>query len=61
MTKVLLVIASAALVLFGTGVIDAGDPFSQAEFPCQEDEVLGYAPQFGPDRVGCIHIDDLKG
>ncbi|AZS07571.1 hypothetical protein PBI_DUKE13_235 [Mycobacterium phage Duke13] len=32
----------------------------QSEFPCQEDEVLGYAPQFGPDHVGCIHIDELR-
>ncbi|BBY78847.1 hypothetical protein MPUL_00050 [Mycolicibacterium pulveris] len=35
------------------------DQFDQRSFPCQEDEVLGYAPQFGPDRVGCIHIEDL--
>jgi hypothetical protein len=35
------------------------DPFDQRSFPCQEDEVLGYAPQFGPDRVGCIHIDSI--
>lgn len=35
------------------------DPFDQRAFPCQEDEVLGYAPQFGPERVGCIHIDEL--
>jgi hypothetical protein len=35
------------------------DPFDQRSFPCEEDEVLGYAPQFGPDRVGCIHIDEL--
>ncbi|AIT13402.1 hypothetical protein PBI_EQUEMIOH13_86 [Mycobacterium phage Equemioh13] len=38
----------------------ASVPFTQAEFPCQEDEVLGYAPEFGPDNVGCIHIDLLK-
>ncbi|AJD82501.1 hypothetical protein SHEEN_83 [Mycobacterium phage Sheen] len=36
------------------------DPFDQASFPCQEDEVLGYAPEFGPDKVGCIHIDNLR-
>ncbi|AOT25007.1 hypothetical protein PBI_KALPINE_88 [Mycobacterium phage Kalpine] len=35
-------------------------PFSQSAFPCQEDEVLGYAPEFGPDNVGCIHVDLLK-
>ncbi|QBI98843.1 hypothetical protein SEA_BOBBY_213 [Mycobacterium phage Bobby] len=32
----------------------------QSEFPCNEDEVLGYAPRFGPDYVGCIHIDELR-
>jgi hypothetical protein len=31
------------------------DVMSQESFPCQEDEVLGYAPQFGPDSVGCIY------
>uniref|UniRef100_A0AAU8GQU7 Secreted protein n=1 Tax=Mycobacterium phage BabyBack TaxID=3158877 RepID=A0AAU8GQU7_9CAUD len=35
-------------------------PFTQAAFPCEEDEVLGYAPQFGPDNVGCIHVDLIK-
>ncbi|AEJ95051.1 hypothetical protein FGG22_gp027 [Mycobacterium phage Hammer] len=35
-------------------------PFTQADFPCEEDEVLGYAPEFGTDSVGCIHIDVLK-
>lgn len=31
--------------------------YSQSEFPCREDEVLGYGPSFGPDRVGCISLD----
>ena len=31
----------------------------QESFPCTEDEVLGYSPEFGPDAVGCIHIDDV--
>ncbi|ALA48185.1 hypothetical protein AU152_gp72 [Mycobacterium phage Phlei] len=35
-------------------------PFSQADFPCQEDEVLGFHPTFGPNSVGCIHVDLLK-
>ncbi|AEJ93348.1 hypothetical protein SEA_SUPERCALLIE99_83 [Mycobacterium phage SuperCallie99] len=35
-------------------------PFTQSAFPCEEDELLGYAPEFGPDNVGCIHIDVLK-
>lgn len=42
-------------------VAHISDPFAQDSFPCQEDEVLGYAPQFGPDNTGCIHIDTLKG
>lgn len=52
------VIVALGLAL-GTG--DVTDPFDQRNFPCAEDEVLGFAPEFGPDRVGCIHIDDLKG
>ncbi|QXN73922.1 membrane protein [Mycobacterium phage Eaglepride] len=46
----------------GTGVANAEgtDPFDQRSFPCAEDEVLGYAPEFGPDRVGCIHIESLR-
>ncbi|QDM56671.1 hypothetical protein SEA_BIG3_91 [Mycobacterium phage Big3] len=40
----------------------SADPitFDQASFPCQEDEVLGFDPAFGPDKVGCIHIDSLR-
>lgn len=59
----------AAALVAGVWVIGAGawlgmaaahaDPFDQRDFPCQEDEYLGYSPAFGPDRVGCIHIDDL--
>lgn len=33
------------------------DFYSQSTFPCAEDEALVYAPQFGPDRVGCMHIE----
>lgn len=36
-----------------------GGVMSQAEFPCQEDEALVYAPQFGPDMVGCINIEEI--
>lgn len=32
----------------------------QEDFPCHEDEVLTYHPKFGPDRVGCIHIDVVR-
>ena len=36
------------------------DVMSQEAFPCQEDERLGYAPEFGPDSVGCIYIEETK-
>jgi len=39
---------------------DPGADMSQANFPCQEDEVLTYAPQFGPDRVGCLHYEEVN-
>ncbi len=34
------------------------DSFDQRNFPCQEDEALMYAPTFGPDKVGCIHLNE---
>ena len=48
-----------ALVALGGAALARGefDSLSQANFPCQEDEVLTYSEQFGPDNVGCIHID----
>ncbi|BBC53798.1 hypothetical protein [Mycobacterium phage PP] len=54
-----------AAILFGLGtavggVIEHTDPFDQRSFPCEEDEVLGYAPEFGPDKVGCIHVDNIR-
>lgn len=42
-----------------TGAI-INDVYSQDTYPCTEDEVLGFAPRFGPDKVGCIHIDELS-
>lgn len=33
---------------------------TQDQFPCNEDEVLGYDPKFGTEHVGCIHIDDVR-
>lgn len=55
--------AVAAAVAFGAMALASpeasADTFDQKDFPCQEDEVLGYAPKFGPDRVGCINIDEL--
>lgn len=48
------VVACAAMVLAQPDVM------SQEAFPCLEDEVLTYAPQFGPDRVGCINHEEMK-
>ena len=66
MTKVLLGSVAAGAMLGAMALADpyessAADPLRQRNFPCQEDEVLGYAPRFGHDKVGCIHVDELKG
>lgn len=60
----LLYLAGALIVFlaFALGVWrghESVNPYSQDNFPCQEDEVLGYSPAFGPERVGCLHIDLL--
>lgn len=46
-------------VVIGLGLSSGSDPFSQRNFPCAEDEALVYAPRFGPDRVGCLHVEDF--
>lgn len=53
-------LAASVLIAMSPAPADQPDLFDQSTFPCQEDEVLGYSPAFGPDRVGCIHIDDLR-
>lgn len=35
------------------------NPFSQQNFPCQEDEALVYDFRFGPDRTGCVPLGEL--
>lgn len=52
--------AIAAIVAFAAMFLAQPDVMSQDRFPCQEDEALAYAPQFGPDRVGCLHIEEIK-
>lgn len=37
----------------------SGGVMRQEDFPCQEDEVLGYHPRFGTEHVGCIHVNEL--
>ena len=56
---VLIAVGTVALIAALTFVSPrtAHDPFDQRTFPCHEDEALIYAPQFGPDRVGCMHIE----
>lgn len=39
--------------------VPSGGVMRQEDFPCQEDEVLGYHPRFGTDHVGCIHISEF--
>ncbi|APQ42104.1 hypothetical protein SEA_ZEPHYR_92 [Mycobacterium phage Zephyr] len=55
----------AAPAVSGTAawIAASADPissFDQSSFPCAEDEVLGFAPEFGPDKVGCIYIEGLR-
>jgi hypothetical protein len=33
------------------------DVFDADNFPCTEDDVLGYDPAFLPGMVGCIHAE----
>ncbi|ATN89038.1 hypothetical protein [Acinetobacter baumannii] len=56
MNRIAIAIVSSAALLTLAAPAQA---MPQSEFPCQEDEVLGYAPKFGPDQVGCIHVDEL--
>lgn len=39
--------------------VSTPDPFSQRNFPCQEDEALLYWPTFGPDKVGCMNVEEI--
>ena len=70
MNRILITIAAVAGIALAGSLADpfeasaqpATGPYTgplvpQVEFPCAEDEVLGYAPEFGYDHVGCIHID----
>ena len=54
---VVLLVAAKVVEQVGDNEAAAYDPFTQANFPCAEDEALVYAPQFGPDRVGCLHVE----
>lgn len=57
------IIAVIAILGIATGRTIAQQPdtpMTQEAFPCEEDEVLGYAPEFGSEHVGCIHIDNIK-
>lgn len=50
----------AAGVLVSFGAMALADPYQQSAFPCLEDQALRYHPQFGPDRVGCINLEEMK-
>ena len=57
----------AGVALFAVGMAAGStnernrhDVWSQAHFPCQEDEVLMYIEHVSNDRVGCVHIEEVK-
>ena len=55
------ILATCALTLGLVAFRNTGtNPYSQRAFPCHEDEALIYAPQFGPDRVGCINVEEIN-
>lgn len=47
-------------LVFAIAQMPPDNEMRQDSFPCMEDEVLGYDPKFGPDHVGCIHIEDVR-
>lgn len=51
---------AGAIAGCGAMVLAQPDPLSQEAFPCQEDQVLTYSPQFGYDMVGCIHHENIQ-
>jgi hypothetical protein len=55
----LLSAVAAVGLAFGVGT-RMHDPFNQSAFPCMEDEVLMYAPEFGPNKVGCVNIEEIR-
>ena len=56
------IVTAVVALLVGVGAMLLAEPdnMSQSSFPCLEDEALVYAPQFGPDRVGCIYFEEVK-
>lgn len=55
--RFIVALATVCLLCLGVGIgiaVETHTRFDQDRFPCAEDEYLGYAPQFGPDKVGCI-------
>jgi hypothetical protein len=55
-----MIVGAVIASLAGLAVAEVNDDTSDARpsFPCAEDEVLGYDASFGPDVVGCIHVED---
>lgn len=50
-----------AMTALGAAALARGEfDMSQASFPCMEDEALVYAPEFGPDRVGCLYVQEKE-
>lgn len=60
--RVVLAVLVSLLITFALGELYLSrlQDMSQSSFPCQEDEVLGYSPKFGPHSVGCMSIEEVK-
>lgn len=54
---VLVVVVVWSIVMFTWG--SHNWTLTQADFPCAEDEVLGYSPR-SDDHVVCMHRDDMQ-
>ena len=59
---IIAIIVLVAIIVLATRAVaeDLDSRFLQVNFPCLEDEVLGYSPEFGPDHVGCLHHDGME-
>jgi hypothetical protein len=58
--KALLLAAVGVLLLVNSCWELTYDPFSQRNFPCQEDEVLMFIDTPDKASTGCVHLDSLR-
>jgi hypothetical protein len=58
MAKGIILAATFAAGMFLAGF--AQDPFSQRNFPCQEDEALMFIDTPSKDRTGCVNLEEVN-